>query len=498
MDLWIPDWTPRICDTDGYANSMSTGGEIRRETSPQDTIVCPEAIPISGEWPLVSSAWCPPRWTLDDEMDNSLRPLGISQMPTTMLHEPTSLPPRSAEDYFSDLSPVRNHNDCPSTPSFKTEVGLTPTCFQRPTWVSPVTENTIQPGTMSLSFSDQESLSEFEMRPLYWKREQNNNLMKDDVTSSQLHRSESSPSQTFASGLPTLHPDMNLAVVDWQMASYGTSPKWSGTDDSMQSSNYWNTMNDSSEAELQDSSDEKEDFAEFFRTITRSTISRENSPRPHSLHTIDNGRQSSLSSSIDTPEHNHTPQGPETQIPHPQPHHSRQSSTVNEKEDDSTMPSQPSSPVAPWQSSTIGITRGNEKEPSRRQSREKIIIHRNSKDAFLLECKQKGMSYREIKKIGHFEEAESTLRGRFRTLTKRKELRVRKPQWGTKDIQLLREAVRTLSGPNKKRLLNQNDIQLPKVPWKKVAEYIWYHGGSYQFGNATCKKKWCEIQAIED
>jgi hypothetical protein len=259
--------------------------------------------------------------------------------------------------------------------------------------------------------------------------------MKDDVTYSQLHRSESSPSQTFASGLPTLHPDTNLAVVDWQMASYGTSPKWSGTDDSMQSSNYWNTMNDSSEAELQDSSDEKEDFAEFFRTITRSTISRENSPRPHSLHTVDNGRRSSLSSSIDTPE---------TQIPHPQPHHSRQRSTVNEKEDDSTIPSQPSSPVAPWQSSTIGITRGNEKERSRRRSREKIIVHRNSKDAFLLECKQKGMSYREIKKIGHFEEAESTLRGRFRTLTKRKELRVRKPQWGTKDVS--RKSIVLISG----------------------------------------------------
>lgn len=33
----------------------------------------------------------------------------------------------------------------------------------------------------------------------------------------------------------------------------------------------------------------------------------------------------------------------------------------------------------------------------------------------------------------------------------------------------------------------------PKVSWKKVAQHIWAHGGSYQFGNATCKKKWCEI-----
>jgi hypothetical protein len=39
--------------------------------------------------------------------------------------------------------------------------------------------------------------------------------------------------------------------------------------------------------------------------------------------------------------------------------------------------------------------------------------------------------------------------------------------------------------------------QPPKVSWKKVAEYIWSHGGSYYFGNATCKKKWCEIHDVK-
>jgi len=38
---------------------------------------------------------------------------------------------------------------------------------------------------------------------------------------------------------------------------------------------------------------------------------------------------------------------------------------------------------------------------------------------------------------------------------------------------------------------------VPKVSWKKVAQYIWAHGGSYQFGNATCKKKWCEIHDLK-
>ena len=46
------------------------------------------------------------------------------------------------------------------------------------------------------------------------------------------------------------------------------------------------------------------------------------------------------------------------------------------------------------------------------------------------------------------------------------------------------------------RLQNQLG-QSPKVPWKKVSQYIWNNGGSYQFGNATCKKKWCEIHGIK-
>jgi hypothetical protein len=32
-----------------------------------------------------------------------------------------------------------------------------------------------------------------------------------------------------------------------------------------------------------------------------------------------------------------------------------------------------------------------------------------------------------------------------------------------------------------------------KVPWKKVSAFIYENGGSYRFGNATCKKKWFEI-----
>lgn len=62
-----------------------------------------------------------------------------------------------------------------------------------------------------------------------------------------------------------------------------------------------------------------------------------------------------------------------------------------------------------------------------------------TRNAFLLESKRRGLSYKDIKKIGGFKEAESTLRGRFRTLTKSKEQRVRKPQWQPRDVSYLSE-----------------------------------------------------------
>ncbi|KAL3465315.1 hypothetical protein BJX64DRAFT_285570 [Aspergillus heterothallicus] len=123
----------------------------------------------------------------------------------------------------------------------------------------------------------------------------------------------------------------------------------------------------------------------------------------------------------------------------------------------------------------------------------------DARNALLIEYKRRGLSYKDIKRIGGFKEAESTLRGRFRTLTKSKEQRVRKPQWQENDIRLLREAVHAYSDSDKESpcvasYRSRRPIPPPKVSWKKVAQYIWAHGGSYHFGNATCKKKWCEVQ----
>ncbi|OQE91245.1 hypothetical protein PENNAL_c0010G01998 [Penicillium nalgiovense] len=131
---------------------------------------------------------------------------------------------------------------------------------------------------------------------------------------------------------------------------------------------------------------------------------------------------------------------------------------------------------------------------------ESSVHYSGNRDTFLIDCKRRGLSYKDIKRVGGFKEAESTLRGRYRTLTKSKDQRVRKPRWLEKDIRLLCQAVSIhAESPDTYKSLASASISMsepPKVSWKKVAEHIWAHGGSYHFGNATCKKKWCEIHNI--
>ena len=63
---------------------------------------------------------------------------------------------------------------------------------------------------------------------------------------------------------------------------------------------------------------------------------------------------------------------------------------------------------------------------------------RLAQDKYLVEQRELGMSYKEIKVLGNFPEAVSTLRGRYRTLTKEREERVRKPEWQPEDVSLSR------------------------------------------------------------
>lgn len=59
---------------------------------------------------------------------------------------------------------------------------------------------------------------------------------------------------------------------------------------------------------------------------------------------------------------------------------------------------------------------------------------RSEQNKFLVRARMAGMSYKGILSKGNFTDAESTLRGRFRTLTKDKKDRVRKPIWTANDV----------------------------------------------------------------
>lgn len=95
-----------------------------------------------------------------------------------------------------------------------------------------------------------------------------------------------------------------------------------------------------------------------------------------------------------------------------------------------------------------GSSGGTKKKTSKtskpsKQKQKQNTSRSTARDLFLIECKRRGMSYKEIKRIGHFEEAESTLRGRFRTLTKSKEQRVRKPKWEDGDVRTYPQTLQT-------------------------------------------------------
>ncbi|KAK4172675.1 hypothetical protein QBC36DRAFT_247045 [Triangularia setosa] len=128
------------------------------------------------------------------------------------------------------------------------------------------------------------------------------------------------------------------------------------------------------------------------------------------------------------------------------------------------------------------------------EATEAELADRKAKDEFLIVSRQKGLTYKQIRMEGGYTEAESTLRGRYRALTKSREERVRKPEWSEMDLILLERGVRELSPPilNRDNTGSEGPLSA-KVPWKKVAEYIVLNGGSYLFGNSTCRKKWDEL-----
>ncbi|KEY66563.1 hypothetical protein S7711_09409 [Stachybotrys chartarum IBT 7711] len=116
---------------------------------------------------------------------------------------------------------------------------------------------------------------------------------------------------------------------------------------------------------------------------------------------------------------------------------------------------------------------------------------RSEKDRFLVEKRNAGWKYSAIKKEGGFEEAESTLRGRFRTLTKDRTQRVRKPQWQKQDIELLPLAVETACK-------GKDPAAETAIAWEKVATILHELGSTYKFSSGACHKMWDKIQDDAD
>lgn len=79
------------------------------------------------------------------------------------------------------------------------------------------------------------------------------------------------------------------------------------------------------------------------------------------------------------------------------------------------------------------VTKAEHHAPSESES-DVGATTRDERDKYLLDMREEGFTYKEIKKMGGFTEAESTLRGRVRVLTKDRSERVRKPVWSEKDV----------------------------------------------------------------
>ena len=166
-----------------------------------------------------------------------------------------------------------------------------------------------------------------------------------------------------------------------------------------------------------------------------------------------------------------------------------------------------SSQDVPFASIETGVAAATRGEGSRRDT---------SRDNELISLREQGISYREIKQNYGFTEAESTLRGRFRTLEKIPQHRVRKPQWKDKDVSLLRlysdaadllqirlmctvvwevakqQQLNTDTRQVHHYLMLTNEQTLNKISWKKVTGEMKARG-SYPYGFTTAKKKYFDV-----
>lgn len=90
--------------------------------------------------------------------------------------------------------------------------------------------------------------------------------------------------------------------------------------------------------------------------------------------------------------------------------------------------------LAPQPTPSTDVESGDEMDHTSNSQDETESAVRRERDQYLLSMRAQGLSYKEIKRRGRFREAESTLRGRVRVLTKDKSERVRRPEWTDNDV----------------------------------------------------------------
>ncbi|KAG0135066.1 hypothetical protein HOY82DRAFT_632824 [Tuber indicum] len=137
------------------------------------------------------------------------------------------------------------------------------------------------------------------------------------------------------------------------------------------------------------------------------------------------------------------------------------------------LPPPPPSPSPPPAKSSTN--------PSPEHNRLPKTTH-TAQNALLLHWRSQGVSYKTIRTRLNLTEAESTLRGRLRTLTKPKCERLRRPQWLPEDVGFL---IRAVEG--------EKECGKGGIKWKRISEEIVRLGGRYRFGPSTCKKRYLAL-----
>jgi hypothetical protein len=129
-----------------------------------------------------------------------------------------------------------------------------------------------------------------------------------------------------------------------------------------------------------------------------------------------------------------TAEAPPQHRPTPQPTYPPSSQPVSLNTGFGSPDQRPAKSLSPSSSLSTNEDRSPRHSGEEQSGIETSLHYSDERNKFLIDCKRRGLSYKDIKRVGGFKEAESTLRGRYRTLTKSKEQRVRKPKWQDKDV----------------------------------------------------------------